>query len=103
MMDYEIRQELKRLGFPIHDFDGVPKKHHTCHCGADIAQHCIPSLEELMEELGTEFVLEKKTLNGIFGYTAGILIDLEGNIDFPQIAGNAKDALALLWINLRKV
>lgn len=107
MDDYDLAQQLKEAGFPqpvIGQGAGTGSDDDDMGDGSYLTDGSkyayAPTLEELMEACGKDFVLECVASGGLHPWTAGVFVDREGEIERSQTAETAIEAVAKLWLAL---
>lgn len=91
---YKLALRLKDAGFPQHpnDYDA------HADCWTDV---CNPSLSELIEECGDNFMALEKLDNIWLALYKGKKINLNNLEDIPQ-GKTPEEAVAKLWLGLKK-
>lgn len=96
-MNNEICLKLKNAGFPYTRMGRVAVR--IKEAGTEWFE---PTLEELIEACGEEFVLEKVNSGGLHQWTAGTFIDRNGEIERAFTAETSYEAVVKLWLALNK-
>lgn len=103
-MTYELAKQLKDAGF-LQDGDGSHSEGETdFFLDYEFKQKNVyyPTLSELIESCGEEFVLEKVNSGGLHQWTAGTFIDRNGEIECAQTGETSEEAVAKLYLALNK-
>lgn len=94
-MDYKLALELKEAGFPL-------KKCPSCSSGNwdNCIHQYFPTLEELIEACGEDFIGLRKNTDGTFASFAGNEKYPEGSCE--KHGSTPTEAVARLWLELNK-
>ena len=96
-MNYKLAKKLKDNGFPQEN-----KKEHCPGCYCDIQDPYIPTLSELIEACGDEFVcLEREDMEDDWTWKVVAYSDKERGFIY-KTSKTPEEAVSKLWLELNK-